>query len=73
MIIGIPDQMKLEVNFNKSKYHLKDVITGSFLFSQLKTKLKHIELCINKKEFSGEPPNIITENKIITRIEIMDG
>ena len=48
------------------------MITGHFKFRELKIKVKHMELCINKKEASGEGGSV-TENKIITRLEIMDG
>jgi vacuolar protein sorting-associated protein 26 len=68
--IGLSGQLHLDVHFHHSKYHLKDVITGHFLYKELKIKVKHMELCINKKEISA---NGISENKIITRLEIMDG
>jgi len=72
MNIGLSGHLRLDVLFNHSKYHLKDVITGHFIFRELKIKIKHMELCINKKEISG-PSGNISENKIITRLEIMDG
>lgn len=72
MNIGLSGHLLLDVVFANSKYHMKDVITGHFKFRELKIKVKHIELCINKKEASGEGGSI-SENKIITRLEIMDG
>jgi len=68
--IGLSGNLHLDVHFNHSKFHLKDVITGYFLYKELKIKVKHMELCINKKESSA---NGVHENKIITRLEIMDG
>jgi vacuolar protein sorting-associated protein 26 len=49
---------------------LKDVITGYFLYKELNIKIKHMELCINKKETNAYG---VHENKIITRLEILDG
>jgi vacuolar protein sorting-associated protein 26 len=72
MNIGLSGHLQLDVVFAHSKYHLKDVITGHFKFRELRIKVKHIEVCINKKEASGEGGSV-TENKIITRLEIMDG
>ncbi len=65
----------MEVNFDHSKYHLKDVITGHFMYKELNIKVRHMELCVNKKEISGGTGGggTVSENKIITRIEIMDG
>jgi Vacuolar protein sorting-associated protein 26 len=33
--IGLVDQMHLDVSLDKSKFHLKDVIQGTFCFRQL--------------------------------------
>ncbi len=71
MDIGLSGHLHLDVHFDQNKYHLKDVISGYFCYRDLKIKVKHMELCINKKEITTGIG--IHENKIITRLEIMDG
>ena len=39
----------------------------------LNIKIKHVEVCLNKKEIYGPPSNPIIESKVISRIEVMDG
>ena len=73
MEFGLPDQLSLEVNLEKTKFHLKDIIKGSFITRLLNIKIKHVEVCLNKKEIYGPPSNPIIESKVIARIEVMDG
>lgn len=39
----------------------------------LNIKIKHVEVCLNKKEIYGPTSNPIIESKVISRIEVMDG
>lgn len=74
LTIGIPDLLDLRLTFEKSKFHLKDAIVGSFEYKQFGIRIKHMELCIVKKEIFGPPSNpIFTDTKNIARYEIMDG
>jgi vacuolar protein sorting-associated protein 26 len=73
MEVGIEDCLHIEFEYNKSKYHLKDVIVGKIYFLLVRIKIKHMEIAILKKESTGNGPNIYAENETIAKYEIMDG
>uniref|UniRef100_U5EWK8 Vacuolar protein sorting-associated protein 26 n=1 Tax=Corethrella appendiculata TaxID=1370023 RepID=U5EWK8_9DIPT len=73
MEVGIEDCLHIEFEYNKCKYHLKDVIVGKIYFLLVRIKIKHMEIAIIKREQTGSGPNIFTENEIIAKYEIMDG
>jgi len=73
MEVGIEDCLHIEFEYNKSKYHLKDVIVGKIYFLLVRIKIKHMELSIIRRETTGAPPNQYNENETITKFEIMDG
>jgi vacuolar protein sorting-associated protein 26 len=73
MEVGIEDCLHIEFEYNKSKYHLKDVIVGKIYFLLVRIKIKHMEIAIIKKENTGNGPNIYAENETIAKYEIMDG
>lgn len=70
MEVGIEENLHIEFEYSKSKYHLKDVIVGKIYFLLVRIKIKHMELKLLKKEIvNGMPP----ESQTITTFEIMDG
>nr|AYN55347.1 vacuolar protein sorting-associated protein 26 [Sparassis latifolia] len=73
MEVGIEDCLHIEFEYNKSKYHLKDVIVGKIYFPLVRIKIKHMELSIIRRETTGAPPNQYNESETITKFEIMDG
>jgi len=73
MEVGIEDCLHIEFEYNKSKYHLKDVIVGKIYFLLVRIKIRHMELAIIKREIAGTGPNTYTENETIAKYEIMDG
>ncbi|KAK0544328.1 Vacuolar protein sorting-associated protein 26 [Tilletia horrida] len=73
MEVGIEDCLHIEFEYNKSKYHLKDVIVGKIYFLLVRIKIKHMELSIIRRETTGTPPNQYNESETITKFEIMDG
>lgn len=73
MEVGIEDCLHIEFEYNKSKYHLRDVVVGKIYFLLVRIKIKHMEIQINKKETTGAGPNALNENETITKYEIMDG
>ncbi|KAH9028975.1 vacuolar protein sorting-associated protein 26 [Lactarius pseudohatsudake] len=73
MEVGIEDCLHIEFEYNKSKYHLKDVIVGKIYFLLVRIKIKHMELSIIRRETTGSPPNQYNESETITKFEIMDG
>ncbi|KAL1709520.1 vacuolar protein sorting-associated protein 26-domain-containing protein, partial [Schizophyllum commune] len=50
MEVGIEDCLHIEFEYNKSKYHLKDVIVGKIYFLLVRIKIKHMELSIIRRE-----------------------
>ncbi|XP_074030642.1 vacuolar protein sorting 26 isoform X1 [Leptinotarsa decemlineata] len=73
MEVGIEDCLHIEFEYNKSKYHLKDVIVGKIYFLLVRIKIKHMEIAIIKRETTGSGANTYTENVTIAKYEIMDG
>ncbi len=73
MEVGIEDSLHIEFEYNKSKYHLKDVIVGKINFLLVRIKIKHMEIAILKKENTGSGPNAYSETDTIAKYEIMDG
>jgi len=73
MEVGIEDCLHIEFEYNKSKYHLKDVIIGKVYFLLVRLRIKHMELCLIKRETYGTAPNLVTESDTLTKFEIMDG
>jgi len=73
MEVGIEECLHIEFEYNKSKYHLKDVIIGKVYFLLVRLRIKHMELCLIKRETYGQPPNVTTESDTLVKYEIMDG
>ncbi|VDN57819.1 unnamed protein product [Dracunculus medinensis] len=73
MEVGIEDCLHIEFEYNRSKYHLKDVIVGKIYFLLVRIKIKYMEIAIIKRETVGLAPNIFNENETLTKFEIMDG
>jgi hypothetical protein len=73
MEVGIEDSLHIEFEYDKSKYHLKDVILGKVYFLLVKLKIKHMEIALVKRETTGSGPNQYHESETVTRFEIMDG
>ena len=71
--VGIEECLHIEFEYNKSKYHLKDVIVGKIYFLLVRIKIKHMEIAIIKRETTGSGPNTFHENETIAKYEIMDG
>jgi vacuolar protein sorting-associated protein 26 len=73
MEVGIDGYLHIEFEYNKSKYHLHDVVLGKIFFLLVKIKIKHMEISLLRRESTGAVPNIYHENETLTRFEIMDG
>lgn len=54
MEVGIEDCLHIEFEYNKSKYHLKDVVIGKVFFLLVRIKIKYMELCLLKRETTGQ-------------------
>ncbi|KAH7731034.1 VPS-26 protein [Aphelenchoides avenae] len=73
MEVGIEDCLHIEFEYNRSRYHLKDVIVGKIYFLLVRIKIKYMEVAILKRESVGSGPNCFHENETIAKYEIMDG
>lgn len=75
MEVGIEDCLHIEFEYDKSKYHLKDVVVGKVYFLLVRIKIKYMELDIIRREQSGLAPATapVTDNETLTKFEIMDG
>lgn len=79
--VGIEDWLHLIFEFERTKYHSKDFISGTVTFKKVSIRLKSMELQIIKKETIGAGNKIykelgitaVAENDVITKFEIMDG
>lgn len=73
MEVGIEDSLHIEFEYNKSKYHLQDVIIGKIYFLLVRVKIKNMEIQILKRETIGAGPTAFTETDTVGKYEIMDG
>jgi len=76
MEVGIEDCLHIEFEYDKSKYHLKDVIVGKVYFLLVRIKIKHMELNIIRRETAGTGSNTANQqndNETLSKFEIMDG
>jgi vacuolar protein sorting-associated protein 26 len=74
MEVGIEDCLHIEFEYDKAKYHLKDVVVGKVYFLLVRIKIKHMELNIVRRETTGGAGgNQQTDNETLTKFEIMDG
>lgn len=73
MEVGIEDCLHIEFEYNKSKYHLEDVVIGKIYFLLVRIKIKHMEVVIIKRESTGSGQNTYHESENIAKFEIMDG
>lgn len=73
MEVGIEDCLHIEFEYQKSKYHLKDIVVGKIFFLLVRIKIKHMEIEIRRRESTGSGPNTYNESDTIAKYEIMDG
>ncbi|CAH0513260.1 unnamed protein product [Peronospora belbahrii] len=74
--VGIEECLHLAFQYEKSTYHLNDVVIGKIVFHLVRIKIKHMELVILRRETVGSSGNCTQrhcENEIVTKFEIMDG
>mmetsp|Transcript_10622 Transcript_10622/g.22577 ORF Transcript_10622/g.22577 Transcript_10622/m.22577 type:complete len:304 (-) Transcript_10622:662-1573(-) len=73
MEVGIEDCLHIEFEYNKSKYHLHDVVLGKIFFLLVRIRIKHMEVAIIKREQTGTGTSANTDNETVAKFEIMDG
>eukprot|EP00929_Paragymnodinium_shiwhaense_P016625 TRINITY_DN125137_c0_g1_i1.p1 TRINITY_DN125137_c0_g1~~TRINITY_DN125137_c0_g1_i1.p1 ORF type:complete len:301 (+),score=86.70 TRINITY_DN125137_c0_g1_i1:166-1068(+) len=74
MEVGIEDCLHIEFEYDKSKYHMKDVVIGKVYFLLVRIKIKNMELNIVRRETTGSSgANQNTDNETLAKFEIMDG
>ncbi len=73
MEVGIEECLHIEFEYNKSKYHLRDVVIGKIYFILVRIKIKHMEVSIIKRESTGTGNNMYNESETLIKFEIMDG
>ena len=71
--VGIEDCLHIEFQYDKEKYHLDDVITGTIHFVLAKIKINHMDTEIIQKEYCGKGEKEVVESETIAKFEIMDG
>ena len=50
MEVGIEECLHIEFEYDKQKYHLRDIIIGKVYFLLVRIKIKHMELAIIRRE-----------------------
>ena len=56
MEVGIEDCLHIEFEYNKSKYHMRDVVLGKIYFLLVRIKIKHMEIEIRRRESTVRSP-----------------
>jgi len=66
--------MSMSIEYDKDRYHLKEVILGKIYFLLVRIKIKHMELAVIRRESAGlTQSSTYTESENITKYELMDG
>mmetsp|Transcript_123091 Transcript_123091/g.241453 ORF Transcript_123091/g.241453 Transcript_123091/m.241453 type:complete len:136 (-) Transcript_123091:28-435(-) len=73
MEVGIEECLHIEFEYDKAKYHMKDVVVGKVYFLLVRIKIKHMELNIIRRENCGSGSSPQSDQEILTKFEIMDG
>lgn len=73
MEVGVEGCLHIELEYDKSAYHLKDVVIGKVYFSIVRLKIKYMEIDIIRLETCGSGPSAVTETEVLSKFEIMDG
>lgn len=73
MEVGIEDALHIEFEYNKSKFHLRDVVIGKVYFLLVRINLKRMEVEIRKRESAGSGANVYNETDTVMKYEVMDG
>ena len=73
MEVGIEDCLHIEFEYDRSCYHLSDVVLGRISFLLVRIRLKHMELEVRRRETSGSGANARSEATTLAKYEIMDG
>ncbi|EGB03598.1 hypothetical protein AURANDRAFT_59611 [Aureococcus anophagefferens] len=73
MEVGIEECLHIEFEYDKTKYHLNDIIIGKVYFLLVRIKIKHMELAIIRREAAGSGPQMYNDSETITKFEVMDG
>jgi len=73
MEVGIEDCLHIEFEYNRSKYHMKDVIIGKIYFLLVRLKIKNMNISLIKRETTGTGLDMYNENRTLSKFEIMDG
>ncbi|OII76359.1 vacuolar protein sorting 26 [Cryptosporidium andersoni] len=73
MEVGVEGCLHIELEYEKSTYHLKDVVIGKVYFSIVRLKIKYMEIDVIRLETCGSGTSAITETEVLSKFEIMDG
>lgn len=73
MDVGIEDCLHIEFEYEKSAFHLRDVVVGRIYFILTRIKIKRMELEIRRRETTGSGANTTNESETIAKYEVMDG
>jgi len=56
--VGIADCLHIDVEWNKEKYHLREVIFGNVSFLKVRIKIKSMEIALLRREKAGNGENL---------------
>lgn len=73
MEAGITDYVHIEFMYDKSKYHLRDVINGNVNFIMAKVRIVHMDIEIIRKETITKGGKEVTEQEQVVKYEVMYG
>lgn len=73
MEVGIEDALHIEFEYNRSKFHLRDVVMGKIYFLLVRINIKRMEVEIRKRESAGSGANVYNETDTVMKFEVMDG
>lgn len=57
--VGIEDCLHIEFEYDRTRYHLGDVVTGRVNFLLVKIRIKYMELAVIRREAAGQGERIL--------------
>jgi vacuolar protein sorting-associated protein 26 len=65
--------LHIDVEWNKERYHLREVVFGKVSFLKVRIKIKSMEICLLRREKAGLGDNASNDSETVGKIEVMDG
>ncbi|KAG9393134.1 Vacuolar Protein Sorting 26 (VPS26) [Carpediemonas membranifera] len=71
--VGVEDTVHIDFEYNKTKYHLDDVIMGKIFFILCRVQLRSVELMVVRRESYNVNNDVHNDTQTVLKYELVDG